>query len=160
MNDRDGIITVVCVIILVCCLIAVAVESKAKAETINSAPIEAGVVKVMQTAEQEIAKAEQTPEKTTAKAEKAERWESLGECRITEYCPSCNDGAGHESASGVYLEEGHAACSWLPMGTVIRVGGMEYEVVDICGTDAIDLFRDTVGCYCNVNKYRKVEVRR
>ena len=93
------------------------------------------------------------------KKEKKPEWKSLGECRITTYCPSCNDGSGHESSSGTYLEYGHAACNWLPIGTKISVEGEIFEIVDVCGTDAIDLFVDTEGCYCNTNEYRKVSVK-
>lgn len=73
--------------------------------------------------------------------------------RVTEYCPACNCPAGHGSASGKYLEEGDCACGWLPMGTVVIIDGEEYTVVDVCGTDAIDLFKDTDSCECDRNEY-------
>lgn len=82
----------------------------------------------------------------------------LGECRITEYCPYCNEPHGHDSATGVYLSEGHAACNWLPMGTVIEIDGRTYEIVDVCGTDAIDLFRESDSCQCNLNDYAQVKI--
>lgn len=85
----------------------------------------------------------------------------LGECRITCYCPNCNDGEGHESSSGTYLEYGHAACRWLPNGTIIDIEGEEFEIVDTCGTDAIDIFiDDESGCRCNLNEYRHVVIRK
>ncbi len=85
----------------------------------------------------------------------------LGQCRITCYCPTCNDGEGHESSSGTYLEYGHAACRWLPIGTVIDIEGDEFEIVDTCGTDAIDIFiDDESGCRCNLNEYRHVVIRK
>lgn len=84
----------------------------------------------------------------------------IGDCRVTTYCPSCNTGAGHASSSGVYLEEGHAACRWLKNGTVVVIGGNEYEIVDTCGTEAIDIFVDTDVCQCNVNKYERVLIRK
>ena len=87
-----------------------------------------------------------------------EKWEPIGEQRITCYCPTCNDGGDHESSSGVYLEPGHAACSWLPIGTKISVEGEIFTIVDTCGTDAIDLFVETDYCRCNINEYRKVSV--
>lgn len=88
-------------------------------------------------------------------------WEQLGKCRITCYCPSCNDGSGHESASGKYLEYGDCACSWLPVGTIVSIEGEEFEVVDICGTDAIDIFiDDSDGCNCNLNEWRYVSVKK
>ena len=89
------------------------------------------------------------------------RYEDLGECRITTYCPSCNDGAGHESSSGVYLEEGHAACRWLPNGTIISIDGFQYEVVDTCGMPGtIDIFIDDNSgeCHCNTLEYRHVYI--
>lgn len=95
------------------------------------------------------------PRKTKAK----EEWKSIGDCRITEYCPCCNDPAGYESSSGKTLENGDAACSWLPIGTRIRVYGREYTIVDICGTDAIDLFIDSDECWCNRNEYQTVKIK-
>lgn len=88
-------------------------------------------------------------------------WEYIGEQRITTYCCACNDGAGHESSSGKYLEYGDCACNWLPIGTAVRVGGEEYTVVDICGIDdTIDIFVDDDSgvCQCNHMSYEKVEV--
>ena len=89
-----------------------------------------------------------------------EHWECLGECRITEYCPACNDGGGYDSTSGKHLRAGHAACSWLPNGTIISIGGVEFEIVDTCGTDAIDLFRETDCCECDMNEYKVVYIKR
>ena len=89
----------------------------------------------------------------------SEHWESLGECRITTYCPFCNSPQGHGSASGVYLEYGHVACGWLPIGTVIRIDGEEFTVVDVCGTDAIDIFMPYEDyCRCDMNTYKNVEI--
>lgn len=75
--------------------------------------------------------------------------------------PFCNDGTGHESSSGKYLEYGDCACNWLPIGTEVRVGGEEYTVVDTCGIDdTIDIFVDDDSgvCQCNHLSYEKVEV--
>ena len=90
-----------------------------------------------------------------------EEWKDLGECRITCYCPVCNDGSGHESSSGVELRYGHAACSWLPVGTKISIEGEIFTVVDTCGTDAIDIFIDTDDsiCRCNLNEYKNVRIK-
>ena len=88
------------------------------------------------------------------------RWESIGACRVTEYCPVCNDPEGYESASGKELATGDAACSWLPMGTEIRIGDREYTIVDVCGTDAIDLFIDSDECWCDRNEYVEVYVKK
>ena len=85
-------------------------------------------------------------------------WKPIGEQRITCYCPQCNDGQGYESSSGKRLRYGHAACSWLSTGTKISVEGEIFTVVDICGTDAIDIFIDTDSCECNINEYRRVSV--
>lgn len=81
---------------------------------------------------------------------------NMGECRITEYCPQCNDGSGYESSSGIMLKDGCCACNWLPIGTKINIEGETFTVVDTCGTDAIDIFIDTDECICNMNEYRKV----
>lgn len=89
---------------------------------------------------------------------KADNWESIGEQRITCYCPDCNDGEGYESSSGKTLRYGYAACSWLPIGTKISIEGELFEIVDICGTDAIDVFVDTDRCRCNLNEYKKVSI--
>lgn len=83
-------------------------------------------------------------------------WESLGECRITTYCPSCNEPAGYESYSGKTLAAGDCACSWLQIGTRISIDGDEFTVVDTCGTDAIDIFVDSDECRCNLNEYKTV----
>ena len=90
----------------------------------------------------------------------ADKWISLGECRITCYCPVCNDGQGYESSSGKTLRYGHAACRWLPNGTKIAIGGDIFEIVDTCGTDAIDIFIDTgdTRCRCNLNEYQTVYI--
>ena len=97
------------------------------------------------------------PKETKAKPE----WKSLGKCRITSYCPICNDGTGHESSSGVKLRYGHAACNWLPIGTKVSIEGEIFTIVDTCGTDAIDVFvdHDDGFCRCNLNEYRKVAVK-
>lgn len=89
-------------------------------------------------------------------------WSPVMECRITTYCPVCNDGSGHESSSGTYLKTGHAACRWLPNGTIISIEGEEFEIVDTCGTEAIDIFVDDDSgiCQCNLNEYRKVTIKR
>lgn len=81
--------------------------------------------------------------------------------RVTEYCPACNCPAGHGSASGKYLTDGDCACGWLPMGTEIDIDGVTYTVVDVCGTDAIDLFvdEDTGYCVCSRNEYVEAVIR-
>lgn len=86
------------------------------------------------------------------------KWVSLGHCRVTTYCPSCNDPAGYQSSSGRILEEGMVACNWLENGTKLRIKGKVYTVMDYCGTDAIDIFIDTDICYCNTNCYVEVEI--
>ena len=98
------------------------------------------------------------PENNKASPEK--EWEPIGECRITSYCPYCNDGEGHESSSGKELEYGDCACNWLPIGTKVSVEGDIFTVVDTCGTDAIDIFidHDDGWCGCNLNEYRKVSI--
>lgn len=89
-------------------------------------------------------------------------YEDLGQCRVTCYCPECNDGTGHESSSGAYLKTGHAACRWLPIGTIIDIEGDEFEIVDTCGTDAIDIFIDDDSgvCRCNLNEFKRVTIKR
>ena len=95
------------------------------------------------------------------KAKERKEWRSLGSCRITTYCPACNDPAGsYQSSSGITLYEGCVACSWLPIGATLRINGSTYTVVDRCGTNAIDVFVDTPYCKCNVNYYTEVKVKR
>lgn len=74
---------------------------------------------------------------------------------VTEYCPACNSPAGHGSATGKYLTDGDCACGWLPMGSVVVIDGKEYTVVDVCGTDAIDIFVDDDSgvCVCDRSEY-------
>ena len=99
--------------------------------------------------------------KMMEKEQRQEGWRSLGDCRITNYCPVCNDPEySYESLSGKELKNGHAACNWLDVGTVIKVNGREYEIVDTCGTEAIDLFVDSYECWCDDNYYGKVKIRR
>lgn len=89
-------------------------------------------------------------------------WVPLGKCRITTYCAYCNDGAGHESSTGTYLKYGHVACRWLEPGTIISIGGEQFEVVDTCGTDAIDIYLESNNgrCTCNLNEWRNVSIKR
>lgn len=88
------------------------------------------------------------------------QWEMIGECRITTYCPHCNEPQGHQSSSGKYLEYGDCACNFLPLGTVISIEGEEFTVVDTCGMDnTIDIFIDSDSCQCNLLDYRKVSVK-
>ena len=89
-------------------------------------------------------------------------WKSVGKKRITTYCPYCNDGSGHESKSGVYLEDGHCACNWLPMGTKVKIGKKVYTVVDVCGVDeTIDIYIDHSDgyCWCNTLEYKEVKIK-
>lgn len=88
------------------------------------------------------------------------KYESLGECRITTYCPACNDPAGsYQSSSGATLYEGCVACNWLDIGTKLLINGQEYTVMDTCGTDAIDIFIDSGDtCYCSENYYTEVKI--
>lgn len=89
------------------------------------------------------------------------KWASLGECYITTYCPGCNDPAGtYQSSSGTTLYEGCVACSWLPIGSTIKIDGSVYTVVDRCGTNAIDLFVDTSYCMCDRSYYTEVKIKR
>lgn len=84
---------------------------------------------------------------------------NIGECRITTYCPACNDGSGHESSSGTYLRSGHAACSFLPAGTVIDIEGERFTIVDVCGVPGtIDIFKDDDSgtCNCSLLEYKNV----
>lgn len=100
-------------------------------------------------------------QKRKAKLIEEKKWESIGYCRITTYCPSCNSPSGsYQSSSGQTLYEGCVACSWLSIGTVIRINGAQYVVVDKCGTDAIDIFVDTPYCMCNANYYAEVEIKK
>ena len=102
-----------------------------------------------------------TPQANAQIKANVNQWELIGECRITCYCQECNDGSGHESSSGKYLEYGDCACNFLPTGTVVSVEGEEFTVVDTCGIDnTIDIFIDTEECNCNLLEYRKVAIKR
>lgn len=78
-------------------------------------------------------------------------WKSIGVKRITHYCPACNTPTNsYSSSSGQKLYEGAIACSWLPIGTIVKINGKIYKNIDRCGTSAIDIFRDTPGsCSCS-----------
>lgn len=99
------------------------------------------------------------PKEKKPKPVKTSPWKNIGMCRITTYCPWCNDPPGtYNSSSGAQLYEGCAACNWLAIGTKIRINGNEYTIVDTCGTDAIDIFVDTSYCQCHTNYYTNVEI--
>lgn len=94
------------------------------------------------------------------KKQKASEW-YVTTARITEYCPECNDPCGsHQSSSGKYLTDGDCACSWLAIGTEVKINGSIYTVVDRCGTDAIDIFRDTATCQCDLNETTTVYIKK
>ena len=85
-------------------------------------------------------------------------WKNIGKIRITTYCAHCNDPHGYESSSGKTLKYGYAACRWLPNGTLVNIEGDIFEIVDTCGTEAIDIFIDTETCQCNINEYKQVAI--
>lgn len=103
-----------------------------------------------------------TPMATDVDAEQIRDLDEVTSVRVTEYCPTCNSPSGHGSASGVFLAEGHCACGWLPMGSIVIIDGEEYEVVDVCGTDAIDIFVDDDSgvCHCDRNEYEEAVIIR
>lgn len=48
------------------------------------------------------------------------------------------------TASGEYAHEGGVACNFLPLGTIVTIGGKDYIVNDRCGIDnCIDIFMDS-----------------
>lgn len=60
-------------------------------------------------------------------------WKSLGEYKITYYCPCrrcCGRWSGGPTASGTMPEEGVTVASSLPFGTHILIDGDEYVVED------------------------------
>lgn len=86
-------------------------------------------------------------------------WTSIGRKRITYYCPSCNSPRGtHRSAMGVRLREGHVAFNGARLGAKIKIGKKIYTVVDRCGTNAVDIFKDTMDCHCHSSSYENVQV--
>ena len=90
---------------------------------------------------------------------KQRRWTSIGRKRITYYCPSCNSPRGtHRSAMGVRLREGYVAFNGARLGSKIKIGKRIYTVVDRCGTNAVDIFKDTVDCHCHSSSYQNVQV--
>lgn len=91
-----------------------------------------------------------------------DNWIDYGDYRITHYCQYCNEEVGRETASGARLEEGHVAMNGVPFGTIIKVGGREYEVVDrVSRNDTVDIFVEAEQGYCTCNKleWQKVEVK-
>lgn len=157
MNKQDGGITAVCIAIIIACIIALVHE--AKAEPIPKVcnlrqSIVLTVGKAMNDTTSEIIKQVQ-------KAKVAEEWESLGTWRITEYCVHCDTTA--PTASGKYPAPGMVAMNGVPLGTIVRVYGQEYEVADRCGIDGtVDIFKDWGDgqCHCSLLDYQEVEVKR
>lgn len=97
------------------------------------------------------------------KEKKAEpEWKSLGECRISVFCESCNDPVGRQSASGKPLEYGHVAMNDVPLGSKISIEGEIFTVTDRCGIDGtVDVFVPTCdgACHCNSLDYKKVSIK-
>ena len=84
---------------------------------------------------------------------------TVDNCRITTYCPTCNDGAGYECTAGKKLEYGDCAANWLPNGTKVSIEGEIFTVNDTCGVDnTIDIFVDTEECRCDLLENRKVVI--
>ena len=84
---------------------------------------------------------------------------TVDNCRITRFCPFCNDGSGYECTAGKKLEYGDCAANWLPNGTKVSIEGEIFTVNDTCGVDnTIDIFVDTDKCECDLLEYKKVVI--
>lgn len=79
-----------------------------------------------------------------------EEWASLGEFRLTFYCPcyQCSEGWGHQTASGAYATEGRTIAvdpRVIPYGTEVRIGDHVYVAADCGGSikgKRIDIFME------------------
>ena len=79
-----------------------------------------------------------------------EEWVSLGEFRLTFYCPcyQCSEGWGHQTASGAYATEGRTIAvdpRVIPYGTEVRIGDHVFVAEDRGGGikgKRIDIFME------------------
>lgn len=80
-----------------------------------------------------------------------EEWASLGEFRLTFYCPcyQCSEGWGHQTASGAYATEGRTIAvdpRVIPYGTEVRIGDHVFVAEDRGGSikgKRIDVFMES-----------------
>ena len=80
-----------------------------------------------------------------------EVWESLGEFRLTFYCPcyQCSEGWGHQTSSGAYATEGRTIAvdpRVIPYGTKVRIGDHVFVAEDRGGSikgKRIDIFMES-----------------
>lgn len=87
---------------------------------------------------------------TEAEAIPEDEWVSLGEFRLTFYCPcyQCSEGWGHQTASGAYATEGRTIAvdpRVIPYGTKVRIGDHVFVAEDRGGSikgKRIDIFME------------------
>lgn len=88
---------------------------------------------------------------TEAEAVPEDEWVSLGEFRLTFYCPcyQCSEGWDHQTSSGAYATEGRTIAvdpRVIPYGTEVRIGDHVYVAEDCGGSidgNEIDVFKES-----------------
>ena len=88
---------------------------------------------------------------TEAEAIPEDEWVSLGEFRLTFYCPcyQCSEGWGHQTDSGAYATEGRTIAvdkRVIPYGTEVRIGDHVFVAEDRGGSikgKRIDIFMES-----------------
>ena len=95
-------------------------------------------------------------------------WESIGEFKLTFYCPcyQCSEGWGYQTSSGNTAQEGWTVAAdprVLKEGTMVMINGHEYRVEDIGGGvrgNHIDIFMEShTECLQNGIQYAEAVVR-
>ncbi len=106
---------------------------------------------------------------TKAEAVPEDEWVSLGEFRLTFYCPcyQCSEGWGHQTASGAYATEGRTIAvdpRVIPYGTEVRIGDHVYVAEDCGGSidgNEIDVFKEDHGACLDAGvQYSEIYIKK
>ena len=106
---------------------------------------------------------------TEAEAIPEDEWVSLGEFRLTFYCPcyQCSEGWGHQTASGAYATEGRTIAvdpRVIPYGTEVRIGDHVYVAEDCGGSidgNEIDVFKEDHGACLDAGvQYSEIYIKK
>lgn len=109
------------------------------------------------------------PETEPTETEPVEEFISLGEFRITAYCPcgSCSGGYGNNTSTGVKAKEGRTIAvdpRVIPYGSVIKIGDNEYVAEDCGGAikgNRIDIFYESHSTATSYGvQYHEIYMRR
>ena len=106
---------------------------------------------------------------TEAEAIPEDEWVSLGEFRLTFYCPcyQCSEGWGHQTASGAYATEGRTIAvdpRVIPYGTEVKIGDHVYVAEDCGGSikgNEIDVYKEDHGACLDAGvQYSEIYIKK